>query len=259
MFIGLSTLHLCKAQVPGAPPFNPSSVAALTGWADPSNFATMQQSSVSGGAVTATGQLVGKITSAAPATAIWSDTDANRRILQQDAGGHFNLSVNTFVNIDSGGGSTTAFFLIAALQITGGFVNYIYSEHTAAAPNTGYDLFYDGNVDHMKFSAGNGTARTTAESLTAVGGLSGPVHVVMAWDDGVNLNVQLDNGTVASVARPTVSAGSLTPTWYAEDTVPTNTNAALDYGALFAKNSALTAQQRANIKTWLGAKAGLSL
>lgn len=255
----LSTLALGKTQKPGAPPFSPSSVAALTAWWDISNFSTMLQSSVSGGAVTATGQLVGQINSSSPATAVMTTTDANRFILSQDAGGFFYLAPNNFGAGSILSGGTTGFFFACAFQIKGGFVNYLYSEHTAAAPNTGYDVFYDGNVDEMKFSAGNGTARTTVISPNTVGVFTGPVHVVMCWDDGVNLNIQLDNGTVASTARPVVSAGSASATFWAEDSVPTGVNNANFYGLLGAKNTALTSQQRANLKTWLGTKCGLTL
>ena len=36
----------------------------------------------------------------------------------------------------------------------------------------------------------------------------GTTDIVQAWDDGTNLNVKIGNGATASIARPTVSAGT---------------------------------------------------
>lgn len=258
MFLGLSTLHICKPQVPGAPPFSPSSVAALTGWMDPSNNASLAASSVSGGTVTNNGAC-GQDQSQSPATVLFTTTDANRFIWTQDASGAYFSGGNIGWTTNGGGGSTTAFFIACAVNINTGFVAYQYSDYASGTPNVGYDLRYDGNTNTMIFTAGNGTARTACSAGGTLPVIPTGSFVCIAWDDGVNLNCQVNNNAVGTVARPVVSAGAANAFAGSQSGLNPNAMFANNYGLIWAKNNALTSQQRANIKTWLGQKVGLSL
>lgn len=254
----LSTLALGRPQRPGAPPFTPASIAALTGWMDPSNNASLAASSVSGGAVTS-GGVCGSDQSQSPATVLFTTTDANRFQWFSDATGMYFSGGSVGWTTNGGGGSTTAFFIICAINVNTGFVAYQYSDYSSGAPNVGYDLRYDGNTNTMIFTAGNGTTRTACSAGSTVPVVPTGVFVCMAWDDGVNLNCQINNGTVGTVARPVVSAGVASP--FVSSQSGSNTNAMFgnNYGLSWAKNSALTPTQRAQMKTWYGQKVGLSL
>ena len=237
----------------------PSTVSALTDWSDPSTFTSLLQSSTGGGAVTAVGDIVGQITSRAPGTINLTTPDTARFVLRQDASGFYYLDTGAGWNTTGGGGSTTGFFFIAALKVNGGYINTLWSDHTNLVPNNGYEVYYDGGLDRYVFSVGNGSARTTLVDTTVINFNAGPVFVVMAWDDGTNLNIQVNNGTVNSVARPTPAAGNAVPTVYQQDTSGTQAMFANNYGLMWAKNSGLTSTERSGLKTWLGAKAGLTL
>ena len=260
MYLGLSNLGLVGVRRgASAPPFSPADVAALTHWSDPSNFGSMEQSSVSGGAVTATGQLVGKSNAIAPATVTLSVPDVNRHMLQADGGGKYFLNTGQWWTASGGGGSTTGFFFIQAFKVREGWTGTMWSDHTSANPNAGYEIIFDADADRMKFSIGTGAGRTVLTDGTAIGYTAGGPRVVMCWDDGVNWNIQVNNNAVVSAARAAVSAGNATPTINQQDVANTAPFYSNFYGMMWAKDNGLTAGQRANLKTWLGAKAGLAL
>ena len=260
----LGVMEEYLAQICGttlAPPASdyPSTVSALTDWSDPSTFSSLLQSSTGGGTVTSVGQVIGQVNSRAPGTINLTVPDTARFVLRQDGGGKYYLDTGAGWNTTGGGGSTTGFFFIAALKINGGYINTLWSDHTSLTPNNGYEVLYDAGLDRYVFSVGNGSARTNLVDSTVINFNTGPVFVVMAWDDGTNLNIQVNNGTVNSVVRPTPVAGNAVPTVYQQDTSGTQGMFANNYGLMWAKNSGLTSTERAGLKTWLGAKAGLTL
>lgn len=104
----------------------------------------------------------------------------------------------------TGGGGTAGFFYSSAITVAGGAgtARTLFSD---AGTNTGYIVRINSS-NQLELAAGNGTAYTTVASAAA---LTAPTSaVVQAWDDGVNLNVRIGSGPVASVARPAVSAGT---------------------------------------------------
>lgn len=104
----------------------------------------------------------------------------------------------------TGGGGTAGFFYSSAITVAGGAgtARTLFSDTGA---NTGYIVRINAG-NQLELAAGNGTAYTTVASAAA---LTAPTSaVVQAWDDGINLNVRIGSGPVASVARPAVSAGT---------------------------------------------------
>jgi hypothetical protein len=103
-----------------------------------------------------------------------------------------------------GGGGTAGFLLCAAITVSGGAgaARTIWSD---TGTNTGYRVRVN-TSNQLELAAGNGTTYTTIATTATLP--AGETHVVTAWDDGTNLNVQIDSGDIASTARPTVSAGT---------------------------------------------------
>lgn len=109
-----------------------------------------------------------------------------------------------FLTSATGGGGTTGFFYCGPVYVAGGAgtARVLWSDRGTTA---GYGVFISaGNV--LSLIAGNGLADTTVSTAATLP--VGEAHIVTAWDDGTNLNVQIDNGTIASTARPAVAAGT---------------------------------------------------
>jgi hypothetical protein len=155
----------------------------------------------------------------------------------------------------SGGGGTAGFFYCGAVYIGGGAgaTRHLWSD---AGTNIGYRLGI--NISNqLELVAGNGAAFTTVATTATLP--VGETHVITAWDDGTNLNVQIDSGTVASVARPVVVAGTA---GFTEG----KSNASSSFyltGRLgtrvYTKDYCPSAAVREQIKRYVAASAGLSL
>lgn len=79
------------------------------------------------------------------------------------------------------------------------------------------------------------------------------------WDDGSNLNVQLDNGPVVSIARPVVVAGDAN-VYIGRTSAASPFLRAMDLGELwYVKDSGLTPQLRLRIQQSIAARWGISL
>ncbi len=104
----------------------------------------------------------------------------------------------------TGGGNTSGLMLVSTITVVGGAGTnrVIWSD---IGSNTGYRVRIN-TSNQLEVSAGNGSAFTTIATVATLP--VGETHVISAWDDGVNLNVQIDNGTIASTPRPGVSAGT---------------------------------------------------
>lgn len=260
MFIGISPLWLGKSQKPGAPPFDPTTVAALQGTYDASVLTSLKQSSVTGGAVTAAGQVVGEWDSTKAAGAALTAADAARFLLGNAGSLWYLDDTAQLLSCSAGGGSTTAFYFGAAVKLTNPFaLNTLYSEETALNGLTGYDLTYSNTTDKYTFSSGNGTVRTSVVCNDVVGGTTNP-HVITCWDDGTNLNVQLNGGTIFTAARAVVSAGTLTPSiGCVAGNAANNGFYGFKYALCWAKNGVPSLSDRNSLRTWLGQKCGLTL
>jgi hypothetical protein len=182
----------------------------------------------------------------------------NRPILQQDAGGRYygaDDGVDDNNAAAAGGGGTAGVFFCGAIQISGGAgtARTIWSD---TGTNAGYRVRVNSS-DQLELAAGNGTAFTTIATVATLP--VGETHVVTAWDDGVNLNVQIDKGAVASVARPAVSAGTAGFTVGKDNGASSSFFNGRDYGMVYRKNSAPTATEIARTQRYLAAKAGIAL
>lgn len=175
-------------------------------WSDPSDLSTRFQDSA-GTTPGVVGQPVGRASDKSGRGNHATQATAADRPTLVDIGGYYGDDFDGATHSLSGttgGGGTAGFFYCAGLRVDGGAGSFriIWSDTGA---NIGYRVFIN-TSNQLQMQAGNGTAFTDA---ITVGTLPvGETHVVTAWDDGVNLNVQIDQGAIASVARPVVSAGT---------------------------------------------------
>lgn len=143
----------------------------------------------------------------------------------------------------TGGGSTTGFFFSAAISPQGsaGTARTLFSD---AGTNTGYIVRLN-TSNQLELSAGNGTAYTTVATSGTLA--VGTTDVVQAWDDGTNLNVKIGSGATASIARPTVSAGTAGYTMGQDNGASTGYFNGRAYSTIYRKDSGLTQVQRESV------------
>ena len=151
----------------------------------------------------------------------------------------------------TGGGGTTGFFFSAAISPQGsaGTARTLFSD---AGTNTGYIVRLN-TSNQLELSAGNGTTYTT---IATAGTLAvGSTDIVQAWDDGTNLNVKIGNGATASIARPTVSAGTAGYTMGQDNGASTGYFNGRAYSTIYRKDSGLTQVQREAVALYQRQKA----
>lgn len=156
----------------------------------------------------------------------------------------------------TGGGGTAGFFFCAAVKVLGGAgtAREIWNDRVGT---NGY-IVRANTLNNASLLAGNGSfvtqIATGASSL-----LVGETRIVTAWDDGSTINIQIDRGTVSSVARPAVSAGSNSFTVGKHNETASNFFPGNIYAAIYVKDSGLTATQRALVQRHVASKAGIAL
>lgn len=151
----------------------------------------------------------------------------------------------------TGGGGTTGFFFSAAIGPLGsaGTARTLFSD---AGTNTGYIVRLN-TSNQLELSAGNGTTYTT---IATSGTLAvGTTDIVQAWDDGTNLNVKVGNGPTASIARPTVSAGTASYTIGQDNGASTGYFNGRVYSTIYRKDTGLTQVQREAVALYQRQKA----
>lgn len=151
----------------------------------------------------------------------------------------------------TGGGGTAGFFFSASVTPQGGAgtARTLFSD---AGTNTGYIVRLNAS-NQLELAAGNGTAYTT---IATAGTLAvGSTDIVQAWDDGTNLNVKIGNGATASVARPTVSAGTAGYTMGQDNGASTGYFNGRVYSTIYRKDSGLTQVQREAVALYQRQKA----
>jgi hypothetical protein len=155
----------------------------------------------------------------------------------------------------AGGGGTAGFMLCAAVKPTGGAgtVRTLFSD---TGTNTGYKVQIDA-ANKLSFSAGNGVAFTTIVTAGTVD--VGATNVVTAWDDGVNMNVQIGSGAVASVARIVVTAGTAAITFGKDNGAASSFFTGNIYPQVYRQGSGLTADERTSVKNYIASKSGVTL
>jgi len=122
--------------------------------------------------------------------------------------------------------------------------------------NTGYLVRINAS-NQLALSAGNGAGYTTVATVPTLA--VGQRAVLTAWDDGVNLNVQINNGAVTSVARPVVSAGTAAITVGKDNGAATSFFLGSIYQKLYVKDDVQTASQITSAKAFCAQKAGVTL
>ena len=154
----------------------------------------------------------------------------------------------------TGGGNTSGLMLVSAITVQGGAGTnrVIWSD---IGTNTGWRVRIN-TSNQLEISAGNGSAYTTIATTATLP--VGETHVISAWEDGANLCVQIDNGAVASTAKPTISAGT------AGFTIGKENGAASGYffGRVYdlvARWSGYNPTEHARLKTWAARLAGMTL
>lgn len=153
----------------------------------------------------------------------------------------------------TGGGGTAGFFFSAAVSPQGGAgtARTLFSD---AGTNTGYIVRLNAS-NQLELAAGNGTAYTT---IATAGTLAvGKTDIAQAWDDGTNLNVKIGNGATASIARPTVSAGTAGYTMGQNNGAGTGYFNGRAYSTIYRKDSGLTQVQRESVALYQRQKARL--
>jgi hypothetical protein len=155
-----------------------------------------------------------------------------------------------------GGGGTTGFFWCGAVKVIGGdgTARSIFSD---AGTNTGYRVRL-ASTNSLAVGAGNGTAYTSATTADSV--LAGNTYVLTVWDDGVNLNAQVNRGAIAQTARPSVSAGGPGFSLGKDNNASSSfANIAL-FEMFYVKNgSAVSAADRLKAQRRCAARAGISI
>lgn len=228
-------------------------------WYESDDISTLFQDSAGATPVTATTQPVGRVLDKSPRgnNAIQAAAGSRPTWQQPTYYGIRADGTDDSLSCAAGGGGTAGFLLCAAVTINGGdgTERRLFGDHGS---NTGY-ICRVHTTDKLQLLAGDGAAFTTA--ATAASLPSGETHVLLAYDDGPggNLNVQIDNGTVASIARPAVSAGSAGFTMFKSNTAATSFFNGDCQAMVYVRGTAKTANERAMLKRYIGAKVGIAL
>jgi hypothetical protein len=159
------------------------------------------------------------------------------------------------LSIAAGGGSTTGFFYCGAVNVAGGAgtARTIISD---AGANTGYRLRINA-ANVLELAAGNGVSFTTA--VTAGTLTVGNTYVVTAWHDGVNLDVQIGQGTVGQTAFGAVTAGTAGMTEGKDNGAASSFLNGSVYNLVYRAGPTPSAAQIAAVQRYIAGKAGVAL
>jgi hypothetical protein len=168
------------------------------------------------------------------------------------------ISVDGFddsMTTTAGGGGSTGFFWCGAVKILSGAATArtLWSD---AGTNAGYRVRVNAS-NKLELAAGDGVGFTTAESVANVS--VGTSYVLTAWDDGTNLNVQINQGATASAAFGTTSAGTTGFTLGKDNGAATSLANVYFYNQVYRKDSGLTAGQRSDVQEYCATSAGITL
>jgi hypothetical protein len=155
--------------------------------------------------------------------------------------------------VAAGGGATTGAVWVVGLRLNAlGAARTIWSD---AGTNTGYRLRINAS-NQVEFSAGNGTAYTTATVATAM--TLGERVVISARHDGATLSVQVNNGAVATASMGAVTAGTAGITIGKANGAASEYLPAYLYGCIYVRDPAKAATL-ASANTWMGARMGITV
>lgn len=163
-------------------------------------------------------------------------TSAARPTLQSDSGyiGLGFLGTDDSLAAAAGGGTTGGTWVFGLRLVTGGSAQTVWSD---AGTNTGYRIRINSS-NQIEFSAGNGSAYTTATVATAL--TVGDRCVVTCWHDGATLSAQVNNGTIATAVMGTVTAGTAAFTLGKTNGAASEFFIGRVYEAIYVRNEAKT-------------------
>lgn len=183
---------------------------------------------------------------AASTAYFWKVTAAN-------ANGETLGSAETTLTTSAG---TTDSVTISWAAIAGATKYFVYRGTATGAQNVYYDV---GNVTSYVDTGAASTAgsppalgESAYVKVASVADVPTVPSVLTAWDDGTNMNVQINSDVVASVARPAVSAGG------AAITLGDKANINL-YSLSYTKNDGLSASDRFTLQRNAAVDAGVVL
>jgi len=155
----------------------------------------------------------------------------------------------------TGGGGTAGFFWCGAVKVLGGAGTFrnIWSDDGGLS---GYRVRIN-TSNQLEIVAGNGAAYTTVATASTLS--VGATHLVTLWDDGTNLNVQLDNGAIASVARPVITAGTAGFTIGKDNGAASGFFNGVMFDWIYRKDSAPTLAEIARAQRHVARTAGVTL
>jgi hypothetical protein len=190
---------------------------------------------------------------AIPGNHLTQGTVASRPLVK--AGGSLLFDgIDDFLLSTTGGGSTTGFFLCAAVSLTGGagVTRMLWSDDNV---NTGFFL-YASSLNVFGVKGGNGVADVYVPTHpTPI--VLGTTYLVTVWYDGATLWLDV-NGATTSVAIATIGAGTAGFTQG-----KTNGAAATNFfpgnilSSVYVKDSGLTAAQRSQAQAYVRNQSGL--
>jgi hypothetical protein len=155
----------------------------------------------------------------------------------------------------TGGGGSAGFFWCGAVRVIGG-AGASRSIWSDVGTNTGYRVRLT-STNKLALGAGDNVAFTSA--TTAEDAAVGSTYVLTVWDDGTNLNAQINLGTVAQAARPVVVAGPGTFSLGKDNNAATAFANVGIYAQVYKKDGGISASARAKCQRWVAAQAGLTI
>ena len=184
-------------------------------------------------------------------------TSPARLIHRQEAGGIYyseSDGLDDCMTSAAGGNANSGFFYCCVTTPTGvgGFLRTLWSDSSLSS---GCKVQINA-ANQLSFGAGDGSVFTTIASAVAL--ISNVKVLLTVWDDGINLNVQINNGPIASIVRPSIVSGTQDFTIGKDN----GSNSAYYPGNMFVKVyrtgiPQITAAERANIQAYCKTQAGL--
>lgn len=173
----------------------------------------------------------------------YADVGAARYNLFDKTDDHFTAA--------AGGAGTTGFLFACGVVVpAAGTARTIFSD---LGTNAGYKLGIDA-ANKVVFSGGTGAAFTT---LTSAGALTaGTKYVLLAWHDGTNLNLSINNVAETPVAQGTVTAGTAGFTIGKDNGAASGYWGDRIYNMVYRKNDTSTASQRSSVYSFIRSKMG---
>lgn len=166
--------------------------------------------------------------------------------------GYFSLDkTDDHFTAAAGGAGTTGFLFACGVVVpAAGTARTIFSDR---GTNTGYKLGIDA-TNKVVFSGGTGAAHTT---LTSAGALTaGTKYILIAWHDGINLNLSINNVAETPVAQGAVSAGTSSITIGKDNGSASGYWGDRIYTAVYRRNDSSSAAQRSGLYSYIVGKMG---